>query len=109
MSPLQISVPHFLFDLRDPVPCSSRPHLFHPSDDNSRINDQSQQSKIARARALCARCPVSTECRDWARKSGECGTWGGETDAERNASGYPCQAHGTEAQRRRFKSSRNKS
>lgn len=43
----------------------------------------------ARARKLCHGCPVLDECRTLARTSGENGFWGGETEEERAAAGYP--------------------
>jgi WhiB family transcriptional regulator, redox-sensing transcriptional regulator len=40
--------------------------------------------EIAAAKAICARCPVAADCRDWALRSGEvAGIWGGTTPAER--------------------------
>jgi WhiB family redox-sensing transcriptional regulator len=40
--------------------------------------------EIAAAKAICARCPVAADCRDWAFRSGEdAGIWGGTTPAER--------------------------
>ncbi|WP_327359623.1 WhiB family transcriptional regulator [Streptomyces sp. NBC_01304] len=41
------------------------------------------------AKQLCAGCPLAEACRTQARNSGEWGTWGGETSAERAAAGYP--------------------
>jgi WhiB family transcriptional regulator, redox-sensing transcriptional regulator len=43
----------------------------------------------ARARAVCAGCPVLSECRNMARLNGENGFWGGESEEERAAAGYP--------------------
>jgi hypothetical protein len=37
-----------------------------------------------KARAICVRCPVTDECREWALATDErFGVWGGTTDAER--------------------------
>jgi WhiB family redox-sensing transcriptional regulator len=39
---------------------------------------------IRQAKAVCARCPVSDQCREWALRAGEPdGIWGGMTTAER--------------------------
>lgn len=46
------------------------PAVFHP--------DPSDKPAIARAKAICARCPVKAECRDYAIDAGEKqGVWGG--------------------------------
>jgi WhiB family redox-sensing transcriptional regulator len=42
-----------------------------------------------RARKVCAGCPVLAECRNMARLNGENGFWGGESEEERAAAGYP--------------------
>ena len=41
----------------------------------------------AKARAVCATCPVLTPCRG-ARENREYGFWGGESEEERAAAGY---------------------
>lgn len=41
------------------------------------------------ARALCNACPVMAECRAAARNNRENGFWGGETEEERAAAGFP--------------------
>ncbi|MGH9041056.1 MAG: WhiB family transcriptional regulator [Acidimicrobiia bacterium] len=41
------------------------------------------------ARALCQVCPVLQLCRTWARERREYGFWGGESEEERAAAGYP--------------------
>ena len=42
----------------------------------------------ARARKVCAGCPVIEPCRSMARHNGENGFWGGESEEERAAAGY---------------------
>lgn len=42
-----------------------------------------------KARAVCKICPVMRPCRDWARENREYGFWGGESEEERAAAGYP--------------------
>lgn len=40
--------------------------------------------EVAAAKAVCARCPLVAQCRDWALASAEPeGIWGGMTPAER--------------------------
>ena len=43
----------------------------------------------ARARAICEKCSVIVECREYARSNRELGFWGGESEAERAAAGFP--------------------
>jgi WhiB family redox-sensing transcriptional regulator len=43
----------------------------------------------ARARNVCAGCPVLERCRSMARRNGENGFWGGESEEERAAAGFP--------------------
>jgi hypothetical protein len=43
----------------------------------------------ARARQVCAGCPVLDQCRSMARLNGENGFWGGESEEERAAAGFP--------------------
>lgn len=40
------------------------------------------------AKAICRQCSVMTQCREYARKNGELGVWGGETEQERFDSGH---------------------
>jgi WhiB family redox-sensing transcriptional regulator len=42
--------------------------------------------QIAEAKIACRRCPVSTECLNWALASGQdAGVWGGMSEDERRA------------------------
>jgi WhiB family transcriptional regulator, redox-sensing transcriptional regulator len=42
--------------------------------------------QIAEAKAVCRRCPVNSECLDWALASGQdAGVWGGMSEDERRA------------------------
>jgi WhiB family transcriptional regulator, redox-sensing transcriptional regulator len=55
------------------------PDLFFPVSDSGPAAGQ-----IAAAKAICSRCPVAAECRDWALAAGEpAGIWGGTTPEER--------------------------
>jgi WhiB family redox-sensing transcriptional regulator len=42
-----------------------------------------------RARRVCEGCPALEPCRSWARHHGENGFWGGESEEQRAAAGYP--------------------
>lgn len=43
----------------------------------------------AKARQMCALCPVQGPCRDSGRRNHESGIWGGETEEDRVAAGFP--------------------
>jgi WhiB family redox-sensing transcriptional regulator len=53
---------------------------------------QARVRREARARSLCLGCPVLAECRWYARRHREFGFWGGESEDERGAAGYPVRA-----------------
>lgn len=72
-----LCAPPFLAGLTRRVPCTKAPLIFHPLEGDTR--------RPVSAVALCHGCPVTSECRQWARKQGEFGIWGGETDDERQA------------------------
>ncbi len=44
------------------------------------------------AKKICHQCPVLLQCRESARLNRENGIWGGETEEERAAAGYPPRA-----------------
>jgi WhiB family redox-sensing transcriptional regulator len=61
---------------------TSDPELFFP--------DAPSPEREARAKAVCAACPVIQECRDHAVRAGESeGIWGGLTTAERRRLRFP--------------------
>jgi WhiB family transcriptional regulator, redox-sensing transcriptional regulator len=50
---------------------------------------------IDRAKQVCGGCPVRARCLDWALSHGAAfGIWGGRTEAERHAMGYPRKDQG---------------
>src|SRR5262245_254869 len=49
---------------------------------------QARVRREARARRLCASCPVVDPCRDFARVNREYGFWGGESEEERHRAGF---------------------
>jgi DNA-binding CsgD family transcriptional regulator len=81
----QLDTPDFLANLTTPLPCASRPGLFHPE---AETVTEDRDDDIRLARAICSRCPVPLACRAWGRTHRETGIWGGETDEERTALGY---------------------
>ena len=57
------------------------PDLFFPA-----AADAEAAQETARARRICAGCPVKRQCLDYAMQTGEpTGIWGGTTPQERNA------------------------
>lgn len=79
------SPPSFLAELDAPVPCSTRPALFHPPDDGYIGHGVRGLARVRDAFTLCGGCPVMSACRQWARENREVGIWGGETEAQRHA------------------------
>jgi WhiB family redox-sensing transcriptional regulator len=66
--------------------CKGRPTLFFgvPGERPER-----RVRREAQARKVCSGCTVVTSCREWARHNGENGFWGGESEEERAAVGFP--------------------
>ncbi len=64
--------------------CVGRTELFFPPY-NERPSTRTRRE--LRAKQLCGRCPVADDCRAFARRHGEYGLWGGETDEERVLAG----------------------
>ncbi len=67
-------------------PCRGRTELFFDPHAEGR---EARERREAEARALCLACPVLEACRAWARENREYGFWGGESEEERAAAGYP--------------------
>lgn len=71
------------------TPCRRRPKLFHTPEDGPGARGAALAARIEAARWLCLECPIMIACRDMGRALHETGIWGGETDDEREAAGYP--------------------
>jgi WhiB family transcriptional regulator, redox-sensing transcriptional regulator len=66
---------------RDRAACRDKdPDLFFPV-----AAGGSSLAQEARARAVCALCPVTRQCLEFALSRAEAGVWGGTTEDERNA------------------------
>jgi hypothetical protein len=61
---------------------------------------QARLRRVAEGRRVCATCPVRDTCREHARQHLEQGLWGGETEEERTAAGFPPTAAPTVTVRR---------
>ncbi|HEX6946316.1 MAG TPA: WhiB family transcriptional regulator [Acidimicrobiia bacterium] len=75
MAPVDLTI----IPWRDAAACLSNPEVdfFPPREDSL---------AIARARAVCAGCPVAAECLNWALATNQPdGIWGGHTPRERRA------------------------
>jgi WhiB family redox-sensing transcriptional regulator len=66
--------------------CIGETDLFFAPDGETPA-ERGQREAVALSR--CAHCPVREMCRATARERREIGVWGGETDEERAAAGYP--------------------
>jgi WhiB family redox-sensing transcriptional regulator len=90
LAPTFEPVAHPLLDLRRPVwmesaACRGRTNLFFGL---AGERPERRVRREARARALCATCPVLTSCRAMARNQGENGFWGGESEEDRALAGF---------------------
>lgn len=73
-------------------PCADEdPELFWPISDN-------QERQIAKAKTVCAGCPVLAECREFGMTQPE-GIWGGTTATERREIRAQAERHRAELER----------
>lgn len=70
------------YDWRDDGNCrTADPNVFFPEGRGGKVVEQTR-----RAKKVCARCPVVSECLEWALDTGQpSGVWGGLSEGERNA------------------------
>jgi WhiB family transcriptional regulator, redox-sensing transcriptional regulator len=86
--------PRLVRDARSPqwwarwAACRGRTSMFFPPHAE---RPEARQHREQEARALCRRCPVLVACQEWARTQGEYGFWGGESEEERAAAGFPVE------------------
>lgn len=84
-----LAIPAFLDQATTPLACRTRPELFHAPDDGRTDRGRRLTQRLEAARDACLDCPLMLPCRDWGRTHHEIGIWGGETEEERTAAGYP--------------------
>ena len=60
--------------------CTGMTELFFPP---AGEREPARVVREAKARLVCASCPVIADCRDYARRNHEYGYWGGENEEER--------------------------
>ncbi|MGD9796225.1 MAG: WhiB family transcriptional regulator [Acidimicrobiia bacterium] len=69
--------------------CKGQQDLFFPP---FAERPQTRVKREAKARAICAQCPVMEPCRAFGRLHHEYGMWGGENEEERVLAGYALHA-----------------
>ncbi len=74
---------------RDHANCIGRTELFFPP---RAERPQARARREAKARDLCAACPVVDECRAHAREHREYGYWAGESEETRHLLGFTVAA-----------------
>lgn len=65
--------------------CRGLTEIFFPP---SSERPQATARREARARAICSRCKVFDQCKEYARANGEYGFWAGENEYDRAVEGY---------------------
>lgn len=66
--------------------CRGRGHLFfEPFGERP----GPRRRREAKAKRICAQCPVQERCLEAGRRNRESGIWGGETEEERTLAGFP--------------------
>ncbi len=74
---------------RDEAACKGDTRLFFPP---KAERPQARARREAKAQRLCDECPVSDECREFARRNHEYGFWAGESEEERHLAGFTVSA-----------------
>ena len=66
--------------------CKGKTELFYPVGDKEKTVERRRRESLALT--VCRSCDVMFKCRDYARKNGELGVWGGETENQRFEAGF---------------------
>lgn len=83
----------------DRAACKGKLYLFYP-DFSERPVKKMRREMLAKA--ICAKCPVAQQCKQYAHSNPEYGIWGGENEEERFCQDVPVPA-GTRADYKRRK------
>jgi WhiB family redox-sensing transcriptional regulator len=78
-------MPKHISEWIDDAICAGKSKVFFGPQEEKRTERRTRE-RIAIS--ICNSCPVITDCRLHARKNGELGVWGGETEEQRFAGGY---------------------
>jgi WhiB family redox-sensing transcriptional regulator len=65
--------------------CKGKTEIFYGP---LRENPTTKVRRENEAKLICESCPVAIDCRDYARRNGEYGLWGSETEDERFKQGF---------------------
>jgi WhiB family transcriptional regulator, redox-sensing transcriptional regulator len=65
--------------------CTGKSTTFFGPIDEKRVDRRARERLAIK---ICNACPVMHDCRLYARKNGELGVWGGETEEERYSGGF---------------------
>ncbi|MDJ0770019.1 MAG: WhiB family transcriptional regulator [Ilumatobacter sp.] len=85
---LEFHVPRHV-DWQDYAMCKGRTELFFAP---KAERPQARERREARAAKLCAACPVTGPCREFARNGREYGFWAGENEEDRHLLGFTVSA-----------------
>jgi hypothetical protein len=69
----------------DEANCKGQSEVFFESVLDKPVDKRQKEKQAA---AICAKCSVTNECKAYARRNGEHGFWGGESEDQRYAIGY---------------------
>lgn len=65
--------------------CKGKSSIFFESTFDKPVDKRQKEKQAA---AICSKCSVTDECKEYARRNGEHGFWGGESEDQRYAIGY---------------------
>ncbi len=80
-----LQIPEFILD-DQPACAEVDPELFFPQESEIAPNKVvSKYVNIAAAKQVCAKCPLTFQCLEYALKNVEIGIWGGTTESQRDS------------------------
>jgi WhiB family transcriptional regulator, redox-sensing transcriptional regulator len=80
-----LQIPEFILD-DQPACANVDPELFFPQETEIAPNKVvSKYVNLATAKQICASCPLTFQCLEYALKNVEIGIWGGTTESQRES------------------------